>query len=585
MSTNRSKLPREPGSRRNLKLAPSQAVPPARSPRVPRLVAVLVAAAGTITLLSAAISPIRGRVEVFTAVVPLAVRTGATSIAALAGFGTLLVAGGLARRQRSAWWIAVSLLAIAGVTHLLRDVDVPVAGLSLGLAAVLITTRSQFDARVGRGSLHRALLALPLWAGAAWFFAWGAIVSHSSDLEPRISAGRAAWEALKGSAGFALDFRVAGSEGRWIPGLLPLLGVVVVVVSIAAALRPVVEGLSAGPQDHDRVRAVVRRYGTDTLSYFTLREDKSYFFWGEAVIAYRYVWNLGLMSGDPVGPPDDARAAVQAFVAYARRRGWGVAALAAGDELAPLYGSLGLRSFYLGDEAVLDPTRFSLEGRAIRKVRQSCHRLERSGYTLEMLTDDRVGPDLQDTLNAITSSWRGRAPERGFTMALGRLPSPRDHDALTVVGRDGDGRAQGYLHLVPCYGERPGFSVDAMRRRPESRNGLMEWMVAETALELRDRGIERLSLNFSLLGGLFEKEVKLSLVEHAELALARRLNRFFQIERLRDFNAKFFPEWVPRYIFYEAPLGLPRVALAYLEAEAFLRLPLIGLRRGRRTRV
>jgi hypothetical protein len=45
-----------------------------------------------------------------------------------------------------------------------------------------------------------------------------------------------------------------------------------------------------------------------------------------------------------------------------------------------------------------------------------------------------------------------------------------------------------------------------------------------------------------------------------------------------DFNAKFDPAWEPRYIYYEAPLSLPRVALAYLEAEGFLRLSLIGAR-------
>jgi hypothetical protein len=64
----------------------------------------------------------------------------------------------------------------------------------------------------------------------------------------------------------------------------------------------------------------------------------------------------------------------------------------------------------------------------------------------------------------------------------------------------------------------------------------------------------------------------------------RRLNPFFQIERLRDFNAKFFPVWVPRFIYYEAALSLPRVSLAYLEAESLVRMPLIGTRGGLRRR-
>jgi lysylphosphatidylglycerol synthetase-like protein (DUF2156 family) len=87
---------------------------------------------------------------VFTGIVPLAIRTGATSVAALAGLGTLLVAGGLARRQRRAWWIALTLLTIGGLSHVVKDLDVPEAVLNLTLAFVLLSYRREFDARTGR---------------------------------------------------------------------------------------------------------------------------------------------------------------------------------------------------------------------------------------------------------------------------------------------------------------------------------------------------------------------------------------------------------------------------------------------------
>ena len=48
--------------------------------------------------------------------------------------------------------------------------------------------------------------------------------------------------------------------------------------------------------------------------------------------------------------------------------------------------------------------------------------------------------------------------------------------------------------------------------------------------------------------------------------------------------AEFQPEWVPRFIYYEAAMSLPRVALAYLEAETLVRLPVIGVHRRRGTR-
>ena len=55
-------------------------------------------------------------------------------------------------------------------------------------------------------------------------------------------------------------------------------------------------------------------------------------------------------------------------------------------------------------------------------------------------------------------------------------------------------------------------------------------------------------------------------------------NRWFQIESLYRFNAKFFPRWEPRYLVYEGALGLPRAGVAALWAEG--QLPKPSLRRS-----
>ncbi len=546
-----------------------------RSPRAPHLVGASVGFAGIVSLLSAAWAPMHERFVPLT-VVPLAVRTNASSVAALAGLGLLVVAGGLWRRQRLAWWVALGLLVLAGISHVLKDLDVITAALVLGLAVTLVVNRSEFDARPGPGSVRRAIVTLPLLAGAVWGFGALAILTHAKDFTPRPGFWDALTAAVRGSVGLAPGITGGAGDSGWILGLLPILGVVAAVSAFALVLRPVVEGLRRSAADADVAEDIVHRHGSDTLSYFALRHDKSYFFLGDGFVAYRYLWNLGLVSGDPVCAPEDRGDVMEAFVQHARGMGWGVAVLAGSEEMEPVYRRLGLRPFYLGDEAILDPRTFSLEGRWIRKVRQSGHRLARSGYTIAYLSDADIDPDLRDALDGVTASWRGRAPERGFTMSMDRLPSPQDPDALTVVARDPDGRAQGYLHLVPCYGREPGFSLDQMRRRPDTPNGLMEWMVSETAMELGRRGAARFSLNFAVRGRIFDDQLRLTLLQRAEAKILGWLNPFFQLERLWSFNDKFGPMWRPRFIYYEAPLSLPRVILAYLEAEAFLRLPLIG---------
>jgi lysyl-tRNA synthetase, class II len=57
------------------------------------------------------------------------------------------------------------------------------------------------------------------------------------------------------------------------------------------------------------------------------------------------------------------------------------------------------------------------------------------------------------------------------------------------------------------------------------------------------------------------------------------LSRWFQIESLYKFNAKFSPEWVPRFVVFPGTRDAPRIGFAALEAEAFLVWPTIEIRR------
>jgi lysyl-tRNA synthetase, class II len=56
-------------------------------------------------------------------------------------------------------------------------------------------------------------------------------------------------------------------------------------------------------------------------------------------------------------------------------------------------------------------------------------------------------------------------------------------------------------------------------------------------------------------------------------------SRWFQIESLYKFNAKFCPVWEPRVFVYPGTRDTPRIALAALEAEAFLVLPRLEVKR------
>jgi lysylphosphatidylglycerol synthetase-like protein (DUF2156 family) len=185
-------------------------------------------------------------------------------------------------------------------------------------------------------------------------------------------------------------------------------------------------------------------------------------------------------------------------------------------------------------------------------------------------------PELCEQLNRIRERWRGKAPERGFTMELGGGVRADNEELLLAVAFDGDERPVAFLRLVPCFGDAPGYSLDLMQRDPDAVNGVTEYLIANAALALGERGYSRLSMNFAAWGRLFDEDAQLSLAECAQRRVAKALNPFFQIESLRDFNAKFDPEWLPRSIVVSSPASMPKVGLLYASVEGFLNVPLIG---------
>jgi lysyl-tRNA synthetase class 2 len=173
-------------------------------------------------------------------------------------------------------------------------------------------------------------------------------------------------------------------------------------------------------------------------------------------------------------------------------------------------------------------------------------------------------------------AFRDGRVERGFSMALSRLGDPDDGDTLFVICRDADGRVRGLLHYVPWGTD--GLSLDLMRGDRTADNGLTELMVVSAVEAAPALGVRRVSLNFAVLRSVFARAEELGAgpvlrIWHRVLRLASRL---WQIESLYRANAKYQPTWEPRYLCFPTARDLPRIAVAVLSAEAFLR---IGRRR------
>jgi lysyl-tRNA synthetase, class II len=484
----------------------------------------------------------------------------------------VVTARGLARGNRRAWRIAVGLLTVLLALHVERRFDQ--GAIVTGLAVVALLARRADFRRAGDPSAKPRVLvhAIVLVAGVA---AYGVVTLWINRLmadQPYTIpfALHVTGRALAGLS-FHGAHHLSGPVADWFPLSAFMLGWGGLGLVLVEWLAPWRYRLRRGAHELEVVRRLVRRWGADTLAPFALRADKSYFFSEDesAFLAYRVVGGVAIVAGDPIGPSDAREGLVRRFLDFAHEREWRVAVLGVSEGCLGLYRSLGLRSLYHGDEAVVETARFSLEGRAIRKVRQSVHRLEAAGFTARALRPSEIGAAMRRELEEIAREWRGAAPERGFVMALDALFALSDDEAVFLVGFDRDERPTGFLHFGVC---RAGsaISLSSMPRRRGLPNGFTEWLICESIAWARAHDFARVSLNFSPFAGILAPEGELTRAQQLQAATLRRLKGRFQLDNLLLFNRKFFPAWQRRFVVYERRRDLPRVGVAALAAEAYL---------------
>jgi len=501
------------------------------------------------------------------------------------GLMLVLLAHGLRRRKRRAWQAVLALLVFDIVIHFLHFPREPrpySAVVAIVLLAVLLFFHEDFyalgDPRTRGWNALRVLgiLAVADLAIGLGYLAMGPL-DGSYSVPERVQDVVYELVGVYGPVQWASDAR-----GDLYHLLTSALGLFTLVVTVYLFLRPAQPRARLGAADATRIRELLARQGDrDSLGYFALRNDKNVI-WspsGKSCVCYRVVSGVMLASGDPIGDPEAWPGAIAEFLGVAARHAWRPAVMGCSELGAEVWCREGdLTALELGDEAIVDVAEFSLSGRSMRNVRQMVNRVAKAGYVAEIRRVGDIPRAELDRVIKVTDSWRGSSTERGFSMALGRIGGPGDGDCVLVTATE-DSVLRAILHFVPWGAD--GLSLDLMRRDRTAQPGLNDFLITEAIKAAPGLGVKRISLNFAMFRAALERGERIGAgpVLRAWRGLLVFASRWFQIESLYKFNAKFCPIWEPRFFVYPGTRDTPRIAMAALEAEAFLVWPRLEVKR------
>lgn len=526
-------------------------------------IALVTAIVGLITIFSAGTPAAAERALILDDLVALFAQQGATFATVIFGFALLVLARALWQRKRSAWLLAVLLLAITTGTHLLKGLDYVESVLSVGLLLWLLSTRPLFHARSDRPSTVRAVQLLvgaiifTIFYGTIGFLLIDPSLNITSALGNTIRLFTNPEEIdLTSNNVFAITF-IESIYG---------LAVVTVIAALVLLTRSVILRAPATPQERQRARQIVEQYGRSSVAYMTLFEDKAYFFSaGGSVIAYVTKNNIALALGDPIGPPGDFETCLHGFREFCASNGWQTAFYQTLPDHLDSYRKSGMHALSIGQEAVVDVRQFSLAGGERKRLRKKINRLERMGFTMQVHPAP-VSDDLLATMREISDEWLAEIGGSEKQFSLGWFTDDYMRELPIMAIYDADGCMQAFTNLMPEF-QRNELTIDLMRHRADMERGVMDLLFVRLFEYAREQGHHTFNLGLAPLAGVGD-EPDDSRMEKALHYIFEHLNQFYSFQGLYDFKAKFDPTWEERYLIYPNVTALAAIGVALIRADS-----------------
>ncbi len=499
----------------------------------PPLFGLMTFAGGLVLLLSGAAPAEHARLHDLIRLLPLPFIETSHLAASLVGTGLLLVAPALAARLASGMRVARGLFFLGAMFSLAKGLDFEEALVMLTMAGLLqLAAPAFYRGRTGAFSTHNlpwliaAVMAVVVAGGIGALFYNTA--HFRSDLWWHFALYGDGPRALR--AGFAASVLVCAFAVReWMTRPRAIGG--------EQALPPAVA--QAAMASHPR---------SDSALAFT--GDKRFLVGshGDCFVMFRPQGRTWVVMGDPVGPRERWGELVWDLRRLADLSNALLCFYQASEAMLPLLVELGLLTMKYGEEAIVDPTAFTLQGPRMKGLRNSRARAMRDGVTLQIVPQTEV-PRWLPRLQPISDGWlaRHKAQEKGFSLGGFDAQYMTRFD-LAVVLRDQEPVAFANLWLS---GDGEEMSVDLMRQTADAPPGTMDFLFTSLIELARARGCHRFNLGLAPLSG----------VPGGRLApfwaqLARAVYRVggwmggaaYNFAGLRFYKQKFAPQWQSRYL-------------------------------------
>ena len=339
-------------------------------------------------------------------------------------------------------------------------------------------------------------------------------------------------------------------------------------VCLALLFTPFIYKPQKTKADKEHARDLIKKYGQNPSAYLTLEEDKLYYFGKtiDGIVAYGIVGDTVVINGDPICADNDFTLLLSEFKNHCMINAYSMIFLSTTEKYIDKYKRLGFGAVKCGEEARIQLQDWSLKGGKIAKVRASINHAEKAGITVtEYKAIKEKNLTIEKEMELISQEWLSMKNSGELTFTLGKIGLDNPLDKRYFYARNGEGEMVGFIVLTP-FASMHGYYTDITRRRKNIPGGVMEKLMYDIFMTLKEENIECVSLGLAPLVNTDEKVE--GMTAKVFDYIYENLNSVYGFKDLYKAKLKYNPSlWKSCYFVFSTKMITPQMAYAVVKIQ------------------
>lgn len=311
----------------------------------------------------------------------------------------------------------------------------------------------------------------------------------------------------------------------------------------------------------DEVLDIIEKFGGTPYTHYVYLNDKKIYINKDKDVFFQFEIqeNKLFVLGPPIGNKDNLSKAIDEFYNMADSYGYTPVFCGIDNATIPHLHAIGYHFIKVGDDTNVDLENFTLEGRKMKSVRNALSRVEKEGYTFEIVNPPFSNSFLNE-LKTISDEWLGGKRELNFT--VGKFNKDYLQCSPIAIIKNQDGQIKGFTNLMPMYDNNETLSIDLMRFNDKC-NGIMDFIFVNLFIYAKENGYKKFNMGLSALSNVGESK-NAFLNEKIAQQVYVYGKKIYSFEGLKRFKEKYCTIWEPRYIAYRKNSNLLSIIISLL---------------------